>query len=232
MTLSIFAPPPVAKPAPIAACDSDPITQLRVAARNKLATAIGACAGIVPIGVFEVGHHELNSWNPLHDDQSLIVYAGLVFSALTVCTWGVDMFTPMAATRWSRVLAFTKALGFTALVEGIMMTSSNQYLAGSALALLIAVNAVANGCRLAVRAAAAQADAERVEAPAVAAPTVVTLSEPVPAARLAPLPKTASRYQLERYAQLRGRAAALKLEIVNDGASRPSACCSLASAAR
>lgn len=219
MTLSIFAPLPVAKPAPVAGRDSDPITQLHVAARNKLATAIGACAGIVPIGVSIVGHHELNSWNPLRDGQSLIVYAGLVFSALTVCTWGVDMFTPMGATRWSRVLAFTKALGFTALVEGIMMTSTNQYLAGSALALLIAVNAVANGCRLAVRAAAAQADAERSVVPipvgVPAAPTVVTLSEPVPAARLAPVTKTVSRYQVGSYAQRRGRAAAPPLEVVS-----------------
>lgn len=215
MTLSIFAPAPIAKPAPVAARDSDPITQLRVAARNKLATAIGACAGIVPIGVSIVGHGELTSWNPLRDGQSLIVYAGLVFSALTVTTWGVDMFTPLGATKWSRMLAFVKALGFTALVEGLMMTSSNQYLAGSALGLLIAVNAVANGCRLAVRAAAAQAaDAEQITArPSDHPARVIGEQRQTFTSQLSPDIKTSSR----RYRVVMPTKP--KLAIMNGGAS-------------
>jgi murein DD-endopeptidase MepM/ murein hydrolase activator NlpD len=44
-----------------------------------------------------------------------------------------------------------KALGFTLLLEGIMMTSSAAWLTAIALAYLVLINAVANGCRLALR---------------------------------------------------------------------------------
>jgi hypothetical protein len=70
----------------------------------------------------------------------MIVYAGLLFSALTVLGWSTNMFGSKA-----------KALGFTLLLEGIMMTSSAAWLTAIALTYLVLINAVANGCRLALR---------------------------------------------------------------------------------
>jgi hypothetical protein len=70
----------------------------------------------------------------------MIVYAGLLFSALTVLGWSSNMFGSKA-----------KALGFTLLLEGIMMTSSAAWLTAIALTYLVLINAVANGCRLALR---------------------------------------------------------------------------------
>jgi hypothetical protein len=69
---------------------------------------IGATAGLVPVGVYEVGHYELTSWSPLECPKAVIVYAGLLFSALTVLGWSANMFGSKA-----------KALGFTLLLEGI-----------------------------------------------------------------------------------------------------------------
>lgn len=145
--------------------DTNPVAQIEIARNNPLPTAIGALAGIVPVGVFEFGHYELTSWDPSVDGRALIVYAGLVFSAISVVTWSRDIFTPANAGRWGGVLATVKAVGFTALVEGMMMTSDNRWLSGAALGLLVAINAVANGCRLAVRAAGTKAtESERAAA--------------------------------------------------------------------
>jgi hypothetical protein len=66
-----------------------------------------------------------------------------------VLGWSTDMFG-------SKV----KAIGFTALLEGIMTTDA-EWLAEIALGYLVVINAVANGCRLALRdttAAVATAD--------------------------------------------------------------------------
>src|ERR1041384_3547420 len=123
-----------------------PLAQLRAARRKPVAAIIGATAGLVPVGVYEVGHHELTSWSPIECQTALIVYAGLLFSALTVLGWSTSMFGAKA-----------KALGFTLLLEGIMMTSSAAWLTAIALTYLVLINAVANGCRLALR------DADPVE---------------------------------------------------------------------
>jgi hypothetical protein len=119
---------------------TNPLAQLRVARRKPVAALLGATAGLVPVGVFELGHYELTSWSPLDCPKAVIVYAGLLFSALTVLGWSSDMFG-------SRV----KAIGFTALLEGIMMTADAGWLSGIALCYLVVINAVANGCRLAMR---------------------------------------------------------------------------------
>lgn len=119
---------------------TNPLAQLRVARRRPVAALLGATAGLVPVGVFELGHYELTSWSPLDCPKAVIVYAGLLFSALTVLGWSTDMFG-------SKV----KALGFTALLEGIMMTADAGWLSAIALCYLVAINAVANGCRLALR---------------------------------------------------------------------------------
>ena len=119
---------------------TNPMAQLRAARRKPIAAIIGATAGLVPVGVYEVGHYELTSWSPLECPKAMIVYAGLLFSALTVLGWSTNMFG-------SRM----KAIGFTLLLEGLMMTSSAAWLTAIALTYLVLINAVANGCRLALR---------------------------------------------------------------------------------
>src|SRR4051812_42704693 len=119
---------------------TNPLAQLRAARRKPVAAIIGATAGLVPVGVYEVGHHELTSWSPIECPKAMIVYAGLLFSALTVLGWSTNMFGSKS-----------KALGFTLLLEGIMMTSSAAWLTAIALTYLVLINAVANGCRLALR---------------------------------------------------------------------------------
>jgi len=116
------------------------LAQLRAARRKPIAAVIGATAGLVPVGVYEVGHYELTSWSPIECPKALIVYAGLLFSALTVMGWSTNMFG-------SKV----KAMGFTLLLEGIMMTSNAAWLTAIALMYLVLINSVANGCRLALR---------------------------------------------------------------------------------
>lgn len=126
--------------APDHAATTNPLAQLRAARRKPIAALIGATAGLVPVGVYEVGHYELTSWSPLECPKAVIVYAGLLFSALTVLGWSANMFG-------SKV----KALGFTLLLEGIMMASSAAWLTAIALTYLVLINAAANGCRLALR---------------------------------------------------------------------------------
>jgi hypothetical protein len=116
----------------------EPSRQLRIARRKPVTALLGATAGLVPVGVFELGHYELTSWSPLDCPKAASVYAGLVFSALTVLGWSSDMFG-------SRV----KAIGFTALLEGIMMAADARWLSAIALSYLVVINAVASGCRLA-----------------------------------------------------------------------------------
>ena len=120
------------------AATTNALAQLRAARHKPIAALIGATAGLVPVGVYEVGHYELTSWSPLECPKAVIVYAGLLFSALTVLDWSANMFG-------SRV----KALGFTLLLEGIMMASSAAWLTAIALTYLVLINAAANGCRLA-----------------------------------------------------------------------------------
>ena len=91
------------------------------------------------MGVYEVGHYELTSWSPLECPKVVIVYAGLLFSALTVLGWSANMFG-------SKV----KALGFTLVLEGIMMASNAAWLTAIALTYLVLINAAANRCRLAL----------------------------------------------------------------------------------
>src|SRR4051812_9492493 len=46
--------------APDLTATSNPLAQLRAARREPIAAIIGATAGLVPVGVYEVGHHELS----------------------------------------------------------------------------------------------------------------------------------------------------------------------------
>jgi len=126
---------------------TNPLAQLRLARRRPLAALLGATPGFVPVGVYWVGHHELTSWAPWTCPKAMIVYAGLLFSVLTVYGWSTEMFG-------SKI----KALGFTVLIEGIMMTAAAGWLNLIALGYLVAINAIANGCRLALRDSTATVD--------------------------------------------------------------------------
>src|ERR1041384_4058467 len=99
------------------AATTNPLAQLRLARRRPLAALLGATPGFVPVGVYWVGHHELRSWAPWTCPKAMIVYAGLLFSVLTVYGWSTEMFG-------SKI----KALGFTVLIEGIMMTAAAGWL--------------------------------------------------------------------------------------------------------
>ena len=40
---------------------TNPLAQLRVARQRPVAALLGATAGLVPVGVFELGHYQLTS---------------------------------------------------------------------------------------------------------------------------------------------------------------------------
>ena len=104
--------------------------------RNRAAAYLGAAlGGGVPVATYWLAHHEL--------DRGLVVWAlvagGLFFSAMTVARWASSAFGSMP-----------KALGFTLLLEGVLLYSRTPWLAMAALGYLIFINAVATGVRLAL----------------------------------------------------------------------------------
>ncbi len=173
------------------AAATNPLAQLRLARRRPLAALLGATPGFVPVGVYWVGHHELTSWAPWICPKALIVYAGLLFSVLTVYGWSTDMFG-------SKI----KALGFTVLIEGIMMTAAAGWLNLIALGYLVAINAIANGCRLALRDSTATIDWRANLARGIAAAAAAT-------AALAEKPKRQGRSRRARPRAVAPRLAAV-----------------------
>jgi hypothetical protein len=118
------------------------VQQVRLALkpRNRLAFGLGAALGsVVPVASYWLAHFEVDRaadlWPQL---PAWLVLGGLVFSATTVYGWGRLAFGHGA-----------KAAGFCVLVEGVLLASRTQWLAVVALAYLVAINAVATGCRLA-----------------------------------------------------------------------------------
>jgi VIT1/CCC1 family predicted Fe2+/Mn2+ transporter len=101
---------------------------------NRLGTAVGAVlGGFVPLASYTMAHSEAAA-NPV---MWVLVAAGLGYSATTVFDWARVAFkNPI------------KALGFVALLEGVMTFSRTHWLGIAGLALLIAINATATGCNL------------------------------------------------------------------------------------
>ncbi len=119
------------------------VDQVRLASKpgNRLATFLGALlGGFVPIATYVVAHQELNlSENLFSQPKFLLVLGGLFYSAKTVYQWGKLAFA-----------GITRALGFTVLLEGVMIFSSVQWLSYTALAYLILINAIGTGVSLAL----------------------------------------------------------------------------------
>lgn len=114
---------------------------IATAERNRLATFLGfVLGGFVPIGSFVVAHSEIKVFDMAHIAPILIVLGGLAYSALTVYEWGAKAFE-------NRL----KALGFVFLIEGIMTLSSVVELSYAALALLVCINGISTGTKLALK---------------------------------------------------------------------------------
>ena len=69
---------------------------------------------------------------------TVLIAGGLVFSAPNAWQWARSAF----GCPW-------KATGFVVLLEGVMICSAIGWLAACSLALLVAINAIATGTRLA-----------------------------------------------------------------------------------
>jgi len=156
--------------------DPGPLAQLRSATRSSLALTLGAAlGGLVPCLTYVVAHvGELVHVEggtvtaaPWTHPAWLLVAGGLLFSAKTVYAW-------TAAAFGDRL----KALGFVALVEGVLLLSPSPAVAYVALAYLIVINALGTGARLALRDRVDRAGLEVIPA---TAPEVTAAAEAVPA---------------------------------------------------
>lgn len=114
---------------------------IATADRNRLATTLGfILGGFVPLGSFTVAHYELSAFTLANWAPILMVFGGLAYSALTVYEWGVKAFENKL-----------KALGFVLLIEGIMTLSGIKWLSIAALVLLVSINGISTGTKLALK---------------------------------------------------------------------------------
>ncbi|HSX23025.1 MAG TPA: hypothetical protein VLE97_09650 [Gaiellaceae bacterium] len=123
---------------------TDIVTQLECAIRRPQATLIGALVGgIVPWFARTLAHEQVPAaWSSGSCGLALVMVAVVLgcalFSAITVYKFGRATFND------SR-----KALGFVLAIEGVMIVSTGATSA-VALAVLIAINALANGSSIAL----------------------------------------------------------------------------------
>jgi hypothetical protein len=123
---------------------TDVVTQLECAIRRPQATLIGALVGgIVPWFARTLAHGEIPSaWSAgntgLATAMLAVVLGCAVFSAITVYKFGRATFGDER-----------KALGFVLAIEGVMLVSHGAT-SNVALAVLIAINALANGSAIAL----------------------------------------------------------------------------------
>jgi len=178
---------------------TDVVTQLECAFRNPHAAAIGAViGGLVPWFGRTLAHEEIPStWSAGYHGFAVAMIAVVLgcacFSAISVYKFG------RAAFGDSK-----KALGFVLALEGVMLVSHGATSA-VALAVLILINAVANGSVIAL---ARDATRRRCEADARRAMTRArsrTVAYEQPAPQEAPsareAPRVASRRQASRPAR-------------------------------
>jgi len=119
------------------------VDQVRLASQrgNRLATFLGSLlGGFVPLATYVVSHQELDFTLPIWTQpKALLALGGLLYSAITVYRWGRMAFD-----------GAVRALGFTVLLEGVMVFSSVGWLSHAALVYLIAINAISTGVTLAL----------------------------------------------------------------------------------
>lgn len=115
---------------------------LRPSART--ATVLGfLLGGFVPLASWVVAHREYETTIGLWQLSTLLVLGGLIYSARTVYVWGTLAFSSPL-----------KAVGWTLLLEGVMVLSRTGWLSFSALIYLIMINGTATACSLTVKKAA------------------------------------------------------------------------------
>jgi hypothetical protein len=166
------------RPAADRSATVDIVSQLECASRYPQATLIGALVGgLVPWFARTLAHEQLpaawsNGSHGLAIVMLVVVLGCAVFSALTVYKFGKATFGDNR-----------KAIGFTLAIEGVMLVSQGAT-SVVALAVLILINALANGSAIAL---ARQATCKKRE---VAARSAATRRSRAPQPR-APQPKTA-----------------------------------------
>ena len=166
---------------PDRAVTTDVVTQLEVALRNPHAALIGAVlGGLVPWFGRTLAHEEIPSaWSTGSTGLALILLAVVI---------GCGAFSGISVYKFGRA-AFgdaRKALGFVLALEGVMLVSHGTTSA-VALAVLILINAVANGSVIAL---ARDATKRRCEADARRAATRArgrAVARDIPAPRPAPV---------------------------------------------
>ena len=147
---------------------TDIVTQLECAIRRPQATLIGALVGgLVPWFARTLAHDQLPAaWTSGNRGLAMVMLAVVlgcaVFSAITVYKFGRATFND---TR--------KALGFVLAIEGVMLVSTGVT-SDVALAVLILINALANGSAIAL---ARDATCRRREADARRATTARARSQ-------------------------------------------------------
>jgi hypothetical protein len=147
---------------------TDVVTQLEVAYRRPQATVIGAVVGgLVPWFARTLAHGQLPAtWSAGSHGLAMVMLAVVLgcamFSAITVYKFGCATF---GDTR--------KALGFVLAIEGVMLVSTGAT-SNVALAVLVVINALANGAAIAL---ARDATCRRRDADARRAATVRARSQ-------------------------------------------------------
>ena len=181
---------------------TDVVTQLECAFRRPEATLIGALVGgLVPWFARTLAHDQLPAaWSAGSTGLALVMLAVVlgcaVFSAITVYKFGRATF---GDTR--------KALGFTLAIEGVMLVSTGTTSA-VALAVLILINALANGSAIAL---ARDATCRRKEADARRAATARARSQaksPITVVDASDEPAAAKKTKISKQTARRARPAA------------------------
>jgi hypothetical protein len=165
---------------------TDVVTQLECAVRNPHAALIGAViGGLVPWFGRTLAHDEIPSaWSAGNTSLAMVLITVVLgcacFSALSVYKFGKAAFGDAR-----------KAIGFVLALEGVMLVSHGAT-STVALAMLILINAVANGSVIALARDATrrrcEADARRATTRARSRVGVRSTPEQVPSPRRTPAP--------------------------------------------
>jgi len=102
------------------------VPSLRAAEKRTIGQFIAAvAASFLPVASYVLSHFEAKSQPMMWG----LVVAALMFSAPTLVEW---------AQKWCKSL--WKAVGFTVLLEGVMVASSTTWLGAAGLAILVVIN--------------------------------------------------------------------------------------------